>query len=143
MLAMGALDLLMRDFDEIRAVQDLRERIDQIFIGAFDRGAVEARMAVGVGTEIEVVVAQPLELIEILIVIDRAKQLAELAELLPLRLVFEYAMRDDGIEDVDLAGGNEMVPLASVPIPKFAHHCGNLRCELRNQRDTSKHMKLV
>src|SRR5712675_2282561 len=34
-------------------------------------------------------------------------------------------------------------PNASVPIPKFAHHCGNLQCELRNQRDTSKHMKLV
>src|SRR6516162_2036162 len=26
----------------------------------------------------------------------------------------------------------------SVPIPKFAHPCGRLECELRNQRDTSQ-----
>ena len=110
-LAMGALDLLVRDFDEVRAVQHLGQRVDQIRIGAFDRGAVEARMAVGVGAEIEVVVAQPLELIEILIVIDRAEQAAELAEFLALRLAGERAVRDDGVEDVDLAGGNEMVPL--------------------------------
>src|SRR5215207_9415181 len=32
------------------------------------------------------------------------------------------------------------VDRASVPIPKFAHPCGTLRCELRNQRDTSKFM---
>jgi hypothetical protein len=32
---------------------------------------------------------------------------------------------------------------ASVPIPKFAHPCGNLECELRNQRDTSYSMILV
>jgi len=27
---------------------------------------------------------------------------------------------------------------SGVPIPKFAHPCGTLSCELRNQRDTSK-----
>ena len=32
---------------------------------------------------------------------------------------------------------------ASVPIPKFAMTRGRLRCELRNQRDTSKVMILV
>ena len=32
---------------------------------------------------------------------------------------------------------------ASVPIPKFAHPRGTLRCELRNQRDTSNFMILV
>jgi hypothetical protein len=31
----------------------------------------------------------------------------------------------------------------SVPIPKFANPCGRLRCELRNQRDTSNSMILV
>src|SRR5437763_280119 len=101
-LAMGALNLLVRHFDEVRAMQDLGERVDQIAIGAFDRRAVEARMAVGVRAEIEVVVAQPLELIEILIVIDRAEQAAELAELLPLWFAAERAIRDDGIENVDL-----------------------------------------
>src|SRR5436309_3475357 len=99
MLAMGALDLFVRDFDEVRTVQDLGERVDQIAIGAFDGGAVEARLAVGVGAEIEVVVAQPLELIEILIVIDRAEQAAELAKLFPLRLAAELAMRDECIKD--------------------------------------------
>src|SRR5437868_13404816 len=34
-------------------------------------------------------------------------------------------------------------PRASVPIPKFAHPCGTLECELRNQRDTSNVMILV
>jgi hypothetical protein len=29
-------------------------------------------------------------------------------------------------------------PVTSVPIPKFAQHCGSLSCELRNQRDTSE-----
>ena len=29
----------------------------------------------------------------------------------------------------------------SVPIPKFAHSCGTLRCELRNQRDTSRRVR--
>src|SRR4051812_28998922 len=111
-LAMGALDLLLRDFDEICAMQDLGECVDQIAIGALDGGAVEARKAVGVGVEVEVVVAQPLELIEILIVIDRAEQAAELAELFPLGLARERAIRNDRIEDVDLAGGNEMVPFA-------------------------------
>ena len=33
--------------------------------------------------------------------------------------------------------------LTSVPIPKFAHPRGPLRCELRNQRDTSNFMILV
>src|SRR4029077_20592544 len=32
---------------------------------------------------------------------------------------------------------------SSVPIPKFAHPRGTLRCELRNQRDTSNFMILV
>src|SRR6516162_986938 len=32
---------------------------------------------------------------------------------------------------------------ASVPIPAFAHPCGSLECELRNQRDTSNAMILV
>src|SRR5262249_33793385 len=32
---------------------------------------------------------------------------------------------------------------SSVPIPKFAHPCGSLECELRNQRDTSNSMILV
>src|SRR3954451_19361334 len=104
-LAMGALDLLLRDFDEVRAVQDFGEGVDQIAIGAFESGAVEACLAVGFRAEIEVVVAQPLELIEILIVIDRAEQAAELAELL-LGLARERAIRNDRIEDVDLAGGN-------------------------------------
>jgi len=47
-LAMGALDLLVLDFDEVRAVQDFGERFDEISVGSFDRRAVEARMAVGV-----------------------------------------------------------------------------------------------
>ena len=32
---------------------------------------------------------------------------------------------------------------ADVPIPKFAHACGTLECELRNHRDTSNAMILV
>ena len=124
MLAMGALDLLVRNLDEVRAVQDLSERVDQIPIGAFDCGVVEAALAVGVGTEIEVVVAQPLELIEILIVIDRAEQAAKLAELFPLRLAAERAIRDDRVEDVDLAGGNEMVPLTGAACRLVHHACG-------------------
>ena len=118
---MGAFDLLVRDFNEVGAVQDFGERVDQIAVGAFDGGAIEARLAVSVGAEIEVVVAQSLELIEILIVIDRAKQFAELAELLPFWFAAERAIRDDRIEDIDLAGGNEMVPLVGAA-RRLVHH---------------------
>src|SRR6516165_4762808 len=37
-----------------------------------------------------------------------------------------------------LAWGEGSERAASVPIPKFAHPCGSLECELRNQRDTSQ-----
>ena len=48
-LAMGALDLVLRDFDKVRAVQHLGERVDQIAIGTFDGCAVEAGTVVEMG----------------------------------------------------------------------------------------------
>ena len=63
------------------------ERIDQVAIGPLDGGGIGAAMgAVDLGTEIEVVVAQLLEPVKILVVVDRSEQLAELAEFLPVRL---------------------------------------------------------
>ena len=50
--------------------------------------------------------------VEILIVIDRAEKVAELAEFVPFRLAPERALGDHRIQDVDLAGRDEMVPLA-------------------------------
>jgi flavin reductase (DIM6/NTAB) family NADH-FMN oxidoreductase RutF len=52
------------------------------------------------------------------------------------------------ISTVNEDGSCNLAPMssafwASVPIPKFAHPCGNLSCELRNRRDTSNLMILV
>src|SRR5437899_9902037 len=45
--------------------------------------------------------------------------------------------------NASVAGRSGLHAQASVPIPKFAHPCGGLECELRNQRDTSNAMILV
>jgi hypothetical protein len=91
-------------------MQHLGQRVDQVVIGAFDRCVIEARVAIGLRVEIEVVVAQPFELVEIFLVIDRPEQTAELAELISFRLACERAQRDYGVQHIDLADGNEMIP---------------------------------
>ena len=113
-LAMGAVDLVVRYLDEIGVVQHAAQRGDQLVIGAIEGGGVEPGMrGVELGAEVEVVVAELLEPVEILVVIDRAEQLAELAKFLAVGFAAETAVGDHGVENVDLAGGNEMIPLAA------------------------------
>jgi hypothetical protein len=67
-------------------------------------------MRLELGIEVEVVVAQPFELREILIVIDCGEQAADLAESVALRLG-EAAVVDQGVENVGLANRDEMIPI--------------------------------
>src|SRR5664279_4387487 len=48
--------------------------------------------------------------------VDRAEQPTELAEFLPFRLAGKRALRDDRVQDIDLAGGNEMISLAGAAL---------------------------
>jgi hypothetical protein len=65
--------------------------------------------AVELGVEVEVVVAQPLELVEIFVVVDRRQETADLAELLALLLAAERPMLDQRIEQVGFADGDELI----------------------------------
>jgi hypothetical protein len=80
----GLRDLGVRHLDELRALEHGGEGIDQVRIGFLERGGVEARVRVDLGVEVEIVVAQPLELAEIFVMIDRRERTTDLAEFLPL-----------------------------------------------------------
>ena len=68
-------------------------------------------MRVALGLEIEVIVAQPLELTERLIMIDRRQNPADLAKLLALG-VAKRAMLDQRVEQLGFANGYELVARA-------------------------------
>lgn len=119
-LAMGKCDLLMRDFDEVRAMQHPQERADHVLIGAFDHGGIEAHMTVELGIEIEIVVAQPFELVVIFVVKDRSEQSAELAKIFALLLAAQRSLLDQGVQDIALSDRNEMIPSAC-SASSFAH----------------------
>jgi len=111
-LAMRLLDLGVRQLDEVRALEHRGEALDQIGVSLLDDRPVEVRVRVELGIEIEVVVAQPLELVEIFVVIDRRQEAADVPELLALLLAAERAVLDQRIEDVGLADRDELVALA-------------------------------
>ena len=102
-LAMGLVDLLVRNLGEIGVAQHADERVDQLAVGPFDGGGIDTGPVVDVRAEVEVVVAQPFEPVEEPLVQDRAEQAAELSELLPLGLVANDVVSDDRVDHVDLA----------------------------------------
>jgi hypothetical protein len=120
-LAMRLLDLGMRHLDEVGILQHGGEGIDQVGIGHFLCGIVEARMRIELG--IEVVMAQPLELVEVFVVIDRGQEAADLAELLPFRRAGERSMLDQRVEQVRLAHRDELVPLVGRAARIIRRHC--------------------
>ncbi len=114
-LAVRLLDLGKGHFDEVGALEHGGERFDQIGVMALERGVVDARRRCELGIEVEIGVTQLLELVEILVVIDRRQQPADLAELAALLLAAEGAMLDQRVENVGLADGDELVAFASPP----------------------------
>src|SRR5260370_13774905 len=84
-------------------------RRDEIGISCLERGMIEARVRVELGIEIEIVVPQPLERIEIVVVIDSGKACADLPEFLPLCFARKRSMPDKRIQQIILADGNELL----------------------------------
>ena len=85
------------------------EGFHQPRIGVRDRRGIEARTRIELGIEVVIVVTQPLELVEILVVIDRRQKPADLAELLALPLAAERPVLDQRCEQIGLADGDELV----------------------------------
>jgi hypothetical protein len=85
---------------------------DQVPVGALDGRGVETDVAAGFRIKIEIVLAQPLELAEILVVIDGAEQAAELLEPVARFLIGKRARRQQGSQDVALADRNDVIPVA-------------------------------
>jgi len=67
---MRLLDIGMRHCHEIGILEHRGEGLDEIGIGARERGGIEAGVRVKLGIEIEVVLPQAIEQIEILITIE-------------------------------------------------------------------------
>ena len=105
--AMGRTDLRVRQLDEIRVLKHLVERGHEIGVGARERRAVQRRMGHDLRVEIVVVVAQPLERREILVMADRGEHRAQPAEFFPLGIVGKAAARDQRVENVALAHRDE------------------------------------
>ena len=106
---MGLRDLGMRQFDEIRIPGHAFQRGDQVRIGALVGAAVELRMRGDLGIEVEVVLAQPLELREIFVMEDRREHASDLAELVMHGLAGGFVLRGQRVQNVGLAHRYEMV----------------------------------
>ena len=85
-----------------------------VLIRAFDRGGIEVHVAVELGIEIEIVVAQSFELVVIVVVQDRSEQPAELAKVFPLLLAAQRSLLDQDVQDIALSDRNEVIPPADV-----------------------------
>ena len=77
----GVADLRVRQLDEVGVLEHLVEGLHEVAVAALARRAVERGMRLDLGAEIVIVVAQPLERLEIFVVIDRRQHVAEPAEL--------------------------------------------------------------
>jgi len=111
-VAMCAFDLFVSDLGEIGVVKRARQRNDQIPVGAFEGRRIGAAMTVALRVKIEITVAQAFELVVVFIVIDRAEQAAEPAEPVAIRRNVKRAVIGQGVQDVDLADGNEVLAFA-------------------------------
>jgi len=96
----------MRQLDEVRVLEHFVERGDEIGVGAIEPRTIERRMRRRLRVEIIVVIAQPLERREILVVIDRREQRAQPAEFFPLGIVGKAAARCQRVDDIALAHGD-------------------------------------
>lgn len=105
---MSAVDFGVRHLDEVRALEHQSEGVEEIGIGTLERVVVEARVRLDLRIEIEVIGAQPLQPVEIFVVVDRAEQPAKLAELVVV-VAGERTVLDQRGEDVDLADRNELI----------------------------------
>jgi hypothetical protein len=68
-------------------------------------------MRLDLGIEIEVVVAQPLEPLEIFVMINRCQQAADLAEVGALPFAAERSALDQGVDELGLADRDEPLVL--------------------------------
>ena len=118
-LAVGALDLLVRDGHEVGGLQHVGDRRDQVPIGVLDGSGIETCVALEFGVEVEVIIAQALELSEILVVKDRGEQPADLLE--PVGLGLIGGLRGQRLQDVALAERDDVIPFARLDLGLVGH----------------------
>ena len=100
----------LHDFRDVRLWRRGRHTEQfEVVVTAIARRAVEHGMRRDVGAEIIIVVAQPLERLEIFIVIDGRQHVAEPAKLLALLVVCAGVLFDQSGQDVAFADRNELI----------------------------------
>ena len=105
----GVADLRVRQFGKIGFLEHLLEGLHEVAVAALARRAIERGMRRDLGAEIVIVVTQPLECLEIIVVKDRRQHVAEPAKFFAVFVAFEGALLDQRGQDVALADRNELV----------------------------------
>jgi hypothetical protein len=108
-LLMRRVDLGMGQFHEIRIFEPGLEGIDEIAVGVRKRGSIQARMRIELGIEIEILVAQPFQLLEIFVMIDGGERSADLPELFALDLARQRSMLDQRVQQIGFANRDELL----------------------------------
>ena len=122
-LVVRPLDLGIRQLYEIGVLEHAGERAYEIRVSGRERSFAEARMRIDVGGEVEIVLAQPLQPLEIVVVTDGREPPADLAEACPLAFAAERPMLRQRIQQVALADGNEPLAAAGAAVGGGIRHC--------------------
>src|SRR5262249_37168173 len=109
-LGKGFRDLLMRDLDEVGVRQYADKFIAQFLIGRIEILCRTELVRIDLRIEIEIDLAQPIELFEIFVVQDGAEHPGQLLESGLIGLV-KTALRDEPVDDIGLAQRNDPVTL--------------------------------
>ncbi len=107
-LAKGFRDLLMRDLDEVGVGQHADEFVAQLAVGRAQILGRAELVRIDLGIEVEIGLAQPIELFEIFVVQDGAEHAGELPE---SRLVgfVKTALCNEPVDDIRLPQRNDTV----------------------------------
>jgi hypothetical protein len=105
----GVADVRVRQFGKIGLLEHLLQGLHEVAVAALARRALERGMRRDLGAEIVIVVAQPLERFEIIVVIDRRQHVAEPAEFFAVLVAVECAVFEQSELNVALADRNELI----------------------------------
>ena len=75
--------------------------------------------------EVEIVVAQPFQLLEIFIMKDGGERSADVSELHALRFARKRSMLDQRIQQLGFANRNEPLACSGPPLLAFCRHCAD------------------
>ena len=108
-LAKGARDLVMRDFDEVGLRQYTDELFVQAEIGRLAIGGGAARFRIDLRVEVKIGLAQPVKFFEILMMKNGAQQAGKLPKSCLLDVV-KAALGDEPADNIRLPQRNETIP---------------------------------